>query len=596
MTMARKPARAGSADVLSYAAAGANPGTDGDDVFRGSAREDVVRLLGGNDRATGVDGNDWLDGGTGDDHLDGGAGDDRLIGGAGNDILIAGTGEDVLEGGAGDDTYYIANETFSTFDTVVEKKGGGYDRVFSKDTYFLDNWVEEATLLPGGTAARSLYGNVLDNVLNGSAGSDTLSGAGGNDRLDGGGGIDTANYSSARSGVKIYLDAALQANNRDGLGGVDTLVSIERVTGSGNNDLLVGDANGNRLEGWGGDDVIDGGYGKDVLDGGTGTDTVTYAAFSGGVRIDLLAGKAYFGREVDVLVDFEHVIGSAHGDTIIDNDIGYYVLDGGAGDDVIEGGRSFDTLIGGAGIDTLSYAHAAGTVTRHLEYASEYSESTDVDVFSGFENLTGSAFDDHLYGTSGANVIDGGAGNDTINGRGGVDVLRGGDGIDTIDFSDLGAAISVRLDYAKAQAVPGGVVRLSGFESIVGTDYDDRIVGSAGADVIAGGMGNDRLAGGTGADVFVFASVGDIDTIVDFTHGVDRIFFPGSIVGMQTGVLADAQFRLGTVAQDADDRVLYDAGSGALYFDVDGAGGEAAFQVAVLTGAPAISASDFVVI
>ena len=62
------------------------------------------------------------------------------------------------------------------------------------------------------------------------------------------------------------------------------------------------------------------------------------------------------------------------------------------------------------------------------------------------------------------------------------------------------------------------------------------------------------------------------------------------------GALAPGAFAFGTVAQDADDRILYDIASGALFFDADGAGGAAAVQFAVLSGAPALTAGDFVVI
>jgi hypothetical protein len=59
------------------------------------------------------------------------------------------------------------------------------------------------------------------------------------------------------------------------------------------------------------------------------------------------------------------------------------------------------------------------------------------DTLSGFENLTGSQFDDILSGTSGANTVIGGAGNDKITGGGGSDVLVGGAGADTFIFKTV---------------------------------------------------------------------------------------------------------------------------------------------------------------
>ena len=57
-----------------------------------------------------------------------------------------------------------------------------------------------------------------------------------------------------------------------------------------------------------------------------------------------------------------------------------------------------------------------------------------VDLLTGFENLTGSAFNDTLTGTTGANVLTGLGGNDMLNGSTGADtfVFRDNDGADTI--------------------------------------------------------------------------------------------------------------------------------------------------------------------
>ena len=61
-----------------------------------------------------------------------------------------------------------------------------------------------------------------------------------------------------------------------------------------------------------------------------------------------------------------------------------------------------------------------------------------------------------------------------------------------------------------------------------GTPNNDVIAGGAGDDIIIGGRGSDQLTGGAGVDRFVFTGWQDsrtdaIDTITDFTTGVDRI-------------------------------------------------------------------------
>ena len=90
---------------------------------------------------------------------------------------------------------------------------------------------------------------------------------------------------------------------------------------------------------------------------------------------------------------------------------------------------------------------------------------------------------------------------------------------------------------------------------------------------------------------------GNVDTIQGFVALDDVILLDDAIfIGLASGELAAGAFRLGTSAQDADDRILYDAATGNLFFDADGNGNGAAVQFATLQGAPAITASEFTVI
>ncbi len=56
----------------------------------------------------------------------------------------------------------------------------------------------------------------------------------------------------------------------------------------------------------------------------------------------------------------------------------------------------------------------------------------------GWENITGSAFNDRLFGNDNANVIDGGSGDDILQGRGGGDTLTGGAGADRFIYAGPG--------------------------------------------------------------------------------------------------------------------------------------------------------------
>ena len=79
--------------------------------------------------------------------------------------------------------------------------------------------------------------------------------------------------------------------------------------------------------------------------------------------------------------------------------------------------------------------------------------------------------------------------------------------------------------------------------------------------------------------------------------GVDRLYLDHTIFGaLSSGALAAGAFKVGAVATDADDRIIYDSATGALYYDADGNGSGAAVQFAVVHEGINITASDFYVI
>src|SRR5207302_3050137 len=131
-----------------------------------------------------------------------------------------------------------------------------------------------------------LTGNSLNNILVGGLG---------NDVLDGRDGIDTADYSQDHVIEFIptaeRVDVHLGLNNAAGTAtefkalighfqqlSVDTLISIENVTGTAGPDTIVGNERDNTLDGRGSDDTLDGGLGNDTLIGGGGNDTASYAS------------------------------------------------------------------------------------------------------------------------------------------------------------------------------------------------------------------------------------------------------------------------------------------------------------------------------
>jgi Ca2+-binding RTX toxin-like protein len=138
-----------------------------------------------------------------------------------------------------------------------------------------------------------------------------------------------------------------------------------------------------------------------------------------------------------------------------------------------------------------------------------------------------------------------------------------------------------------------------------GNELANALVGNAAANILSGGLGNDVLRGGLGNDTFVFDTAlnaaTNVDTIADFTAG-DHLQLSASIFTAlgAAGALASDHFFSGagltgstSAAQGAG--VYYDTSTGSMYYDADGFGGAAGVKFAVVTGHPAIVASDLLV-
>lgn len=175
----------------------------------------------------------------GADRLQGGAGDDYLEAYGGNDRLDGGAGRNTLVGGAGNDLYVVR----SLFDVVVERAGGGTDRVLGFTSVRLTASVEDAVLQ--GRANLAATGNAEANRLSGNAGRNLLEGMGGNDRLAGGRGNDVlaggagADALLGGAGADRFLFRAVTDSNASF--GVDRIGDFSRASGD-RIDLRVIDA------------------------------------------------------------------------------------------------------------------------------------------------------------------------------------------------------------------------------------------------------------------------------------------------------------------------------------------------------------------
>ena len=171
-----------------------------------------------------------------------------------------------------------------------------------------------------------ILGDRSDNEMLGTDGDDTFLSSRGSDIMTGGEGIDIVNYSAHRGAITIgpagaidkgrgqsdllrdievivgaenkpnqidvssvgeessaYLDVdlskgALSAKDIPFIGELSfSIEHFQHVTGSGNDDIIIGDAQNNRLNGGGGNDIINGGLGRNSLNGGDGADTFIYS-------------------------------------------------------------------------------------------------------------------------------------------------------------------------------------------------------------------------------------------------------------------------------------------------------------------------------
>ncbi|MFN4016601.1 MAG: beta strand repeat-containing protein, partial [Reyranella sp.] len=523
--------------------------------------------------------------GTGNDQdnvLTGNDGDNVLIGGAGNDTLDGGIGVDAMSGGVGNDTYFVDDAS----DTVAEAVGEGVDTVFASVSYTLGSNVEGLILTGDGYI--NATGNDLDNLLIGNGLSNTLDGGLGADTMVGGMGQDIYHVDNVGdvivealgegiddviSTISYVLGANVENLELLGSAAIDATgnsLNNELFGNSGANILDAGDGN-DTLNGRGGDDTMIGGMGNDIYFVDTPEDQVIEAVGQGTDRVNS-AISYVLGANVENLT----LTGGADIDgtgNVLDN-----ILVGNAGNNVLDGGTGADTMSGGIGNDTYIVDNVSDTVTEVAGAGTDTVTSwVDWTLGANVENLillgtadqsgTGNDHDNVLTGNDGSNVLIGGAGNDTLDGSRGADALEGGTGNDTL----------------------------------MGGNGADTLDGGEGDDMLYGGLGTDNLTGGTGSDSFVFdtAFTGtNKDTITDFNVADDIIILDDAIFSaLSAGSLSNDAFRIGSAALDADDRIVFNAGTGALSYDADGNGSGLAVQFATLTSPTGtLTAADFLVV
>ena len=513
----------------------------------------------GSDQITGNDQNNRLDGGAGDDTLNGGNGDDVLIGGAGNDTLDGGAGNDQVNfsGGFTDYTYsYNASLASWMFSNLIS----GTDLIKNIELFSFTDGVKTLSQLAGISPAPMApvvsIATTTAPLAEGNSGSSAFDFTISLNKVSTT--AQTVTWTVAGTGASAASNndfaSALTGTATIAAGQISTTIKV----------LVTGDTTVEANE----------------------TFAVTLSAPSAGVTLGTASSTAtIYNDDTPPVVSLDDyaattattgqvLLGSAGTAGIIeqasDRDMFKVNLTAGTS-------YTFDLL--GTGGTLNPYLELYNTALAGLASNDNATTATTNAQITYTASVSGTyylAARDLSTGTGGytlaakvvtAPSLTGDSNNNTLVGTGSADTLMGLGGDDKL----YGNAGNDRLD--------GGA----------GVDYLD---GGSGNDILIGGNGSDILFGGEGADSFVFnfmpSATGNLDTILDFHSGMDKIHLSKSVfagLGAVDSGLASIRFWAGAgVVQghDADDRVVYNTTTGALYYDADGSGAIEAVQIALL--------------
>lgn len=441
-----------------------------------------------NDKIYLSSGNDVIEGRGGNDTLSGGKGSDTLIGGSGSDTFIVHKDATALE---------IADFTPNT--DILEL--GQFTQVddFS-DITLTQHGVDTLVSVPRaggpliirlvGVTASTLdaddfgYNSPYDSTEQGTSGPDTFPVITNTSSLSlirdfdilQGDALDISTYSGITniSQINIEADGSDSILTFPTVNGNTATVVLENVNASSIDETyflsnILNYGAGETVSGAATADTIAGSYGDDIYYANEGDDSV-----NGHTGNDTLWGW-----------DGNDTLNGSYGQDYIGGDAGADSLVGGGGDDTLYGGDGDDTLDGGDGDDELA----------------DDSGSNSFYGGNGDDTIT-------IGGTNG--LVSAGDGNDfiTISGTGSY-TIDGGNGSDSIGFTDLGSAIQA----VNINNISGAVTfTATGFEHIIGTNYNDTVSGTSAANNLTGNDGNDSLTGGDGNDTL--AGDSGIDTLI----------------------------------------------------------------------------------
>jgi Ca2+-binding RTX toxin-like protein len=437
------------------------------------------------------------------------------------------------------------NDTINNYGTIVgvTRLYGGFDSIFNGGT------------MRGDTAILATSGNkaIVNTGLIATAGSFAIILGFGNDIV--------TNLGQILGGVSLGDGGNTFRSGENGF-------TSDWVSGGSGTDTMGGGANNDFFSGAGGSDVLYGNGGNDILDGGAGDDQL-----DGGSGDD----RFYVDSQLDVIFESK-----------------------GQGTDTVLTAVSY-TLDAGAEVEYLAANVGPGLTLVGNEFA---------------QAITGTNFSDTLDGRGGADVLAGNFGDDVyVLGAEatGIDTVIDSNGTDTItttvsrSLASYAAIENLTLLWGNINGTGNGlantIIGSSGANTLDGGIGADKLLGGPGNDKLYGGLGNDTLTGGANNDVFVFNTplnaATNRDVITDFNHVADTFQLENAIftrLGAGVHALNPAFFHAGAAAADANDYIVYNKATGALFYDVNGNGAGGAIQFATLTNKPVLAANDFVVI
>jgi len=267
------------------------PGTGGDDMTFGYARNDLLRGGAGDDHLFGDDGNDLLDGGSGDDQMNGGDGNDIYL-------LRRHAGHDLIDNRA----------SWHHSDPLYTPKQRGHDIVMFDDVasgaaitlrnrggdLLLEYGAQDSVAIRHGLTHRHHEVGTFhfsDDVMMTTA---ELVAAYGIEPVQ----LDDKHDFLQLSRYNDTLFAGAGDDTVDGARGNDALYGEhgdDLLTGGSGNDILDGGTGNNILIGGSGDDVIFADHGTDVIafNRGDGNDRVHLASTGGSATLSLGGGIRY---------------------------------------------------------------------------------------------------------------------------------------------------------------------------------------------------------------------------------------------------------------------------------------------------------------